>query len=251
MSVFASLLSAALAPHLASLDLCADEYLLAIAPRPAIASVSHLGHDPHDSALAARARGLSSNRGTLESLIGSGAKTLLSTRPLGRLDADLAARLGMQVVTLETGTPDTVANAVAIVGKLSGGEQAARRWMKRLDALRSGPRPPTTRALWIGPGGVGLSPSSPTARWLALAGIVPEASPAARGKIEAVLASDAPLLLESRYDTGNFSLASAWIHHPLVARDPRPRIEVDGRRFTCSGPLMLAEIERLRRQRAR
>ena len=50
MPVSASLLAASAGLRVASLDLCADEYLLLLARSGEIASVSRLSHDPADSA---------------------------------------------------------------------------------------------------------------------------------------------------------------------------------------------------------
>lgn len=246
MPAFASLASLALAGGIASLDLCADEYLLMFVPRERIASVSHLAASKDDNALAARAAGIPTNRGTMESLLASDANILLTTRPLGRLDRDLARRLGMRVVTLETGDPAAVARSVTQVAALAGASSAATAWHARLETLRARTPAARTKALWVGVGGVGQSPDGATARWLALAGIAPVAAVPGLSRVEQVIASDAPLILRNRYDAGHYSRAGAYLDHPLVRSAGRRQIAVDGRRFTCSGPLLLGEIERLK-----
>lgn len=244
MSVISLMLAAG---GIASLDLCADEYLLLLAPRERIASVTYLAASPGDNALSDRARGIATNRGSLESLLASNAKILLTTRPLGRFDERLAKRLGMRVVMLETGDPDAVARSVDTVAALAGTPSRARAWRARLGRLSARQPQRRTRALWVGVGGVGMSPEGSTARWLALAGIEPVAAPAGLSRVEQVVASRAPLVLRSRYDAGNYSRAGDYLDHPLVRRAGRSQIDVDGRRFTCSGPLLLDEIERLKR----
>lgn len=249
MPLFVSLASLALAPGgIASLDLCADEYLLMFAPRERIASVSFLAASPSDSALSDKARGIPTNRGTMESLLASDAKVLLTTRPLGRLDVELAGRLGMRVVTLETGGPDVVAASARRVAALAGSPDRALDWHRRLRALEARQPRKKTRALWIGTGGVGMGPDGPSARWLSFAGIEPVQAAPGLSRVEQVVTSDAPLILRSRYDAGNYSHAGAYLDHPLVRKSGRRQIDVDGRRFTCSGPLLLAEIERLKRE---
>lgn len=252
MPAFASLASLALVPGgIASLDLCADEYLLMFAPREKIASVSFLAASPSDSALSDLARGIPTNRGSMESLLASDAKILLTTRPLGRLDGELAARLGMRVVTLDTGGPDAVATSARRVAALAGSPERVSSWQKRFKAVQGRQPRVMTKALWIGVGGVGMAPDSATASWLAFAGIEPVAAPAGLSRVEQVVTSDAPLILRSRYDAGNYSRAGAYLDHPLVRKSGRRQIDVDGRRFTCSGPLLLDEIERLQREVAR
>lgn len=247
MPAFASLASLLLASGtIASLDLCADEYLLVFAKRDQIASVSVLAADPSDSVLHDRARGIPTNRGTLESLLSSGARTLLTTRPLARLDRKLAERLGMTVATLETGSPGAVSESVDTVAALTGRKDRARMWHGRLDQLRA--RVPANRreALWIGPGGIGMSADGAAAEWLAFAGIHPIATPPGLSRVEQVVTTRAPLVLRSDYRKGQFSFGSATLDHPLVRRAGSRQIVVDGRRFICSGPLLLDEIERLR-----
>ena len=82
-----------------SLDSCADQYVLALAPRPAIVGVSPRADAP-DSFLRARAVGLPQRRTTLEAVLG--ARPEVVVRQWGgdaRLTAALARR-GVQTVSL-------------------------------------------------------------------------------------------------------------------------------------------------------
>lgn len=248
---WAMMMAAAATGDLASLDLCADEYLLMLAPRTRIASISYLGASEEDNALAKRARGLPTNRGSLESLLESGAKTLLTTRPLGRLDSALAARLGMEVVTLQGGGPDAVASSVAKVARLAGNRPAAARWRNRLHELQASA--PTVRipALWIAPGGVGANPDGALADWLGLAGLAPVAARPGLSRVEQVVASTAPIVIRSHYRDDQYARSADFLEHPLVAKAGKLRLDVDGRRFVCGGPLMLGEIARLQKEMAR
>jgi iron complex transport system substrate-binding protein len=38
----------------------------------------------------------------------------------------------------------------------------------------------------------------------------------------------------------------AWLNHPIVRNAKSKRVEADGRAWTCMGPLVIAEVERLR-----
>lgn len=252
MPLFASLASLALGSGgIASLDQCADEYLLMLAPRERIASVSFLAASDGDNALSERAKGLPTNRGTLESLLASDAKILLTTRPLGWLDEKLAARLGMRVVMLETGKPDAVERSVKTVSNLAGAPERGAAWQRKLDALRRSAPQRRTRALWLGVGGVGVSRDGPTAAWLTFAGIDAVAAAPGLSRVEQVVSSNAPVILRSRYDADNYSRAGDYLDHPLVSSAGSHRIDVDGRRFTCSGPLMLDEVARIKEMLAR
>ena len=76
----ASLLAASVALKVASLDLCADEYLLLLARPAEIASVCRVAHDPADSVLWRAARHYPANRRELESVIAARPNLLLMSR---------------------------------------------------------------------------------------------------------------------------------------------------------------------------
>jgi iron complex transport system substrate-binding protein len=55
------------------------------------------------------------------------------------------------------------------------------------------------------------------------------------------------VLLRSAYRRGERSLGQSWLDHPLAKPKQSRIVTVDGRPWTCAGPLMLGEVERLRR----
>ena len=58
------------------------------------------------------------------------------------------------------------------------------------------------------------------------------------------------MLLRSDYRQDQYSRGQAWLAHPLAgARGASREVVTDGRRWTCMGPLLIEEIERLRRER--
>jgi iron complex transport system substrate-binding protein len=60
------------------------------------------------------------------------------------------------------------------------------------------------------------------------------------------------VLLRSDYRSGQYSGEQRWLSHPLAKRPRAARtIATDGRRWTCMGPPMIAEIERLRAESAK
>jgi iron complex transport system substrate-binding protein len=54
------------------------------------------------------------------------------------------------------------------------------------------------------------------------------------------------VLLRSTYRRSQPSLGQRWLDHPLARRSSARTIETDGRPWTCAGPLMVGEVERLR-----
>ncbi|QNN65903.1 ABC transporter substrate-binding protein [Sphingomonas rhizophila] len=249
MSVSASALAASAALRVASLDLCADEYLL-LAGRPdQIVSVSKIGRDPRDSVLAGMARRYPANDGSIESLLKKRPTLLISTGSGGAKSTRLlGARLGMQTLTLPyPASVDDVAKNFRKVATLLGNPDRANTFDRRLTSLK---RPTSAReAIFVSGGGLSLSPSSLPGQWMALAGLRQRSLPGARLTLEDLALRPPPVLLLSRYRPGQASIGQRWLSHPIVARAPSRKLIADGRRWTCAGPLMLDEIERLGRQR--
>lgn len=244
---FASLISliAAASPTFASLDLCADEYLLLLARRDQIASVSFLAMDEEETSLASSATGLAANDGSIESVVRKKPDVLLTTRPLSRGQEKLAKRLNMKVVTIPFAhSPDAVANNVRAVGKLVDHDARADEWMARFEQSKVQRHKPR-QMLWIGSTSTGLGPTN--SAWLNLAGIAIEQPKAGLSRIEQVAASSAPLLI-SNYRQDQYSRNAAWRDHPLIRKRMRGHEMVDGRAFTCGGPLMLDIVEELQSQ---
>ena len=246
MPVSASLWATSAALRVASLDLCSDEYLLLLARPSQIASVSRLSHDPADSPLWRSARRYPANRGDLESALARQPTLLLTMGGSGRATGAIARKLGIR--TLKLAFPATVADVDRTMRKVAGALGDARRadgWRRRLASLRTS-APPPVDAIYLTGGGDSLSPASLGAEWLGLAGLVQRPLSGGRASLETLALSPPAVLIRSTYRRAQPSLGQRWLDHPLV-RDIRSRkIDSDGRRWTCAGPLVLNEIERLR-----
>ena len=81
---------------------------------------------------------------------------------------------------------------------------------------------------------------------MALGGFRQRALPGARATLETLATRPPAVLLRSDYRRHQPSLGQRWLDHPLARRSAARRIDTDGRPWTCAGPLMVAEIERLR-----
>lgn len=251
MSAFALPLAfSAAALKVASLDLCADEYLMLLARDDQVASVSRVGRDPLDSAVADRAGRFPANDGTVESLIRNRPTIILTSGGGGgRSIGALARRLGIRTITLPYAqSPDDVGANMRRVAAAMGDERRAEPWIRRLRTLqRRVPAP--IDAAFVSSGGQSLGADSPGARWMRLAGYEQRDVPGGRLSLESMATRPPAVMLVSRYRPGQVSLSSRWFDHPIVARAPSRRIATDGRRWTCAGPSLLAEIERLRGRR--
>ena len=246
MPGFASL-SVASALKVASLNLCTDEYLLLLARPDEVASVTRLAQDPAESSLWRQARAFPGNRGSVEGVIATRPTLLLTMGGSGRSSGHLAQRMGVRTLDLPfAATIDDVATNMRRVATALGDVRRAEPWLKRLASLQRGTRPQRD-AIYLSGGGNSLSPGSPAVQWLALAGLRQRPLQGGKATLETLLVAPPAVVVRSDYRRGQMSQGMRWFDHPIVKRLEQRTISTDGRAWTCGGPLMVAEIERLRR----
>lgn len=239
-------LAFASATRIASLNLCTDEYVLALADPGQIASLSYLSGEAGDSARWREARRYQRNRGTLESALPARPTVVLTMGGAGRATGEIARRLGMRVVILQY--PRTIADVrsqVVVVGRLLGQQGKAATTLRAIDQLRAS-QPVAADAAFISGGGNSLSPQSLGAEWMRLAGYRQRALPNARLSLETIVAAPPKWLIRSDYRADEYSRQQAWLEHPLVQRLASRTIRTDGRAWTCGGLPMIDEVARLR-----
>ncbi|MCH8615360.1 hypothetical protein LZ016_04490 [Sphingomonas sp. SM33] len=243
----ASALAAALS--VASLNLCTDEYLLLLARPQEIASVSFLSQDPQESPLWRLARGHRPNRGSLEDVLAAKPDVVLTVGGGGRATSLIAGRLGMKVVDLPPAmSVNDVSANLARVAQALGDPSRAAAWQSRLTRLRATAPKAFTDGIWLGSGGSTLSVPSAGSEWLRLAGIRQRALSGDRVSLETLLVRPPSVLVESRYRSAQMSRGAVWLNHPIVRNVKAKRVSADGRAWTCMGPLLIGEVERLRAQ---
>lgn len=237
-----------LAARIASINLCTDEYLLLLARPQEIASVSFLSQQPDDSVLWRRARAHHVNYGSVEQVLPARPDLLLTMGGGGRAGALIAGRTGMRTVELRpaASVAEVRENLRKVAGML-GDPARANPWLQRIDALRRN-RPPRARdTIMLSGGGRSLRPGSAGVEWLRLAGFAQRPLPSGRASLETLLVRPPAVLIESNYRRSQASAAVRWLDHPIVRNAGTRRITTEGRAWTCMGPMMIAEIERLRR----
>jgi len=79
-----------------------------------------------------------------------------------------------------------------------------------------------------------------------LAGLTQRQVAGGRVSLEDLLVRPPTVLIQSRYRAGQMSHGTAWLNHPILRSAKSRRLKVDGRAWTCMGPLVIPEIERLR-----
>lgn len=235
------------AVSVASLNLCTDEYLLLLARPQEIASVSFLSQDPQESPLWKLARGHHSNRGSLEDVIAEKPKSVLTMGGGGRATSLIAHRMGIRAIDLRpAGAIDDVAFNFKVVASALGDPGRARPWLKRLARLRATAPIKARDAIWLGGGGQTIGVPSVGADWMRLAGLAQRPLMGDRVSLETLLVRPPAVLVQSIYRHGEFSRGTEWLDHPIVRNARVRRLQADGRAWTCMGPLVVDEIERLR-----
>jgi iron complex transport system substrate-binding protein len=260
MRAFASLLAISLAlasapagaapRRVASLNLCTDELVLLLAAPGQIVSVTHLAQQEVETMLWRRARAYEGNDGSLLSVIAARPDLIVTMGGGARDRARIAPRLGIPTLDLPFASSfGDVAENIARLATALGRPQAGEALIRRMAALiRSRPRA-RRDAIWLGSGGRTVSADGLEAQWMALAGLGQRAMQGDRVSLETLLTRPPAILLRSDYRAGQYSNGQRWLSHPAARRATRARtIVTDGRSWTCMGPLLVGEIERLRRE---
>jgi len=235
--------------RVASLNLCTDELLLALAAPGQIASVTHLSQEEAETPLWRQAQRYRRNDGSLLSVAGLRPDLVLTMGGGARDRTRIAQRLGVNVVDLPF--PSSIAaieQGIATVAMALGREAEGRRMLGRIAALKR-TRPATAaETIWLGGGGRSVGANGIAAQWMRLAGFRQRPLRGDLVSLEQLLVRPPAILLRSDYRSGQYSGEQRWLAHPLAQGTQRSRaIATDGRRWTCMGPLMIDEVRRLRK----
>ena len=234
----------------ASLNLCSDELVLAIAEPEQIVSVTHLAQDPLESRLWRQARPYPRNDGSLLSIATLRPDIVVTMGGGVRDQQRIASRLGTRLITLPyPQSLDGVQSNIRTVARALGRTQAGEVLVRRMTALRSTAPKRQVDAIWLGGGGRTVPAAGLQAQWMRLAGLRQRQVQEDRVSLETLLAAPPAILLRSDYRSGQYSAAQRWLRHPLARRAKGGRtIATDGRSWTCMGPALIDEIIRLRRE---
>lgn len=239
--------------RVASLNLCTDELLLLLAGPKQIASVTHLAQNPAETPLWRHARRYPQNDGSLMSVAGQRPDLVLTMGGGARDRARIAGRLGIR--TLDLPFPQSLADierGIAAVAASLGRPRAAAPVLRRIAGLRRTAPRSGVDTIWLGGGGRSVAATGLAAQWMALAGLRQRPLVGDRVSLEQLLTRPPAILLRSDYRSGQYSGEQRWLAHPLARGTRRSRTVVtDGRLWTCMGPLLAREAERLRAEAAR
>lgn len=233
-----------------SLNLCADQLVLALADPGQIAALSPFAADPASSAAAAEATAYPRTRGTVEEALALGADLVF----LGPLDRPGAGRLlAARGVPLERmAFPSSLEEAKAIIRRMAGllghperGEALA----ARLDAAlhREGPK---LTALPYERRGYASGPRSMLGDAMERAGFVHAAPETGLGgfvSLERLVALRPDMLVLNDPPASVADQGSALLVHPALARlyPPERRVSVPAVLTVCPGPGLVEAVERM------
>lgn len=230
--------------RVASLNLCTDELLLALAAPGQISSLTHLSHDRRESAYWRMARPYRINSGTILSIAKDRPDLIVTMGGGGRDGVGLARAIGARFLDLPF--PATVADVERGVFTLAhalGRERQGAALNARIrQTLQSTPSRQVS-SVFVGSAGRSMAPTGAGAEWMAAAGYRQTALAGDRLSRETLLRSPPLTLLVSDYRMDQYSRSDLV----PVARARDRRIMTDGRRWTCMGPSLVQEVLRLRR----
>jgi iron complex transport system substrate-binding protein len=215
-------------PTVASINVCADQHVLALADPEQILTVSWLAADPEESLFAAEARRHTLNYGTAEELLKFTPDLVLAgiyTSPFTRA---MLRRLGYRVVELapETSVAD-IARNVRLVAELVGQSARGESLVAQLHAdARSIEASRPARALAtvvVRPGGFTVGVDNLSHELLVLAGLRNVAAEQGLDRwgslsMEGLLRSAPELIVLTGYRSAQPSLANAVLEHPALRR---------------------------------
>jgi len=246
---FASLLAASAGLRVASLNLCTDELLLALAEPQQIVSVTHLSQQPLEFASWRQARRYPKNDGSLLSVVGQRPDLVLTMGGGVRDQAHIARRLGIRVVDLPyPASIGDIEAAITTVARAVGQPANGQRLNARIEMLKRTRPASAPDTIWLGGGGRSVAATGLSAEWMALAGFRQRTLVGDRVTLEQLLVKPPAILLRSDYRAGQYSGEQRWMTHPLAKGTNKSRtIPTDGRAWTCMGPSMIDEVLRLRK----
>ena len=235
--------------RVASLNLCTDELVLLLADKRQLVSVSKLGGDSNETPVAGLATGLHRNSGRMESVAGLTPDLVITGGGANRYAAEMAKRLGTRVVDVPP--PQNIGEirrnirtVAAALGHPARGEVL----VAKLDADLGAVPKHATSAMLLSGGGYTVRTDSLAAELLRHAGLKQQSFPTERVPLDLLLADPPEVIVVTRYRSHQASLHQMWLAHPALRRLPATTriIQIDGRPWSCQGPLAAAGIARLR-----
>jgi iron complex transport system substrate-binding protein len=249
-------------PTVASLNLCTDQLVLALADDAQIRTLSWLSADPEESLLAARAADFPLNYGTAEEVLRFDPDVVVVGTLTSAFARSLLERLGYRVV--EIPPAESIDDIVSDIERIAAAIGQPARGAAAVDALRAreaklARTAPARRvgAVVLRPGGFTVGRGTLADELMALAGL--DNLAADRGldrwgslSVETLVRSAPELLILARYRGDEPSLANGVFEHPAVARLGRhaASLVIQGAEWSCGLPQSLDSVAAMQRAAA-
>jgi iron complex transport system substrate-binding protein len=215
-------------PTVASINVCADQHVLALADPEQILTVSWLAADPEESLFAAEAQRHTLNYGTAEELLRFAPDVVLAGTYTSPFTRTMLRRLGYRVVELEpeTSVADierNVRRVAELVGQPTRGERLIATMHDDVRAIEANRPARSLATVIVRPGGFTVGADSLSHELLALAGLRNVAAEQGLDRwgslsMEALVRSAPELIVLTGYRSTQPSLANAVLEHPALRR---------------------------------
>jgi iron complex transport system substrate-binding protein len=243
----------------ASINLCADQHVLALADPEQIASVSWLAADPDESLFAVEAARYPHNHGAAEELLALTPDVVIAGTYTSPFTRALLRRLGYPVIELEpeASVEDIERNVRTVahaIGQDARGERAIERLrteLRAIDARRPSVAPAT---VVVRPGGFTVGAGTLADDLMHRAGMRNVAAEQGLDRwgslsMEALLRSGSELIVRTGYRTAQPSLANAVLEHAALTtlEGARATVTVPAALWSCGLPRSLESAQLLQR----
>jgi len=246
-------------PTVASINVCADQHVLALADPEQILTVSWLAADPEESLFATEALAHTLNYGTAEELLKFAPDVVLAGTYTSPFTRSLLRRVGYRVLELEpeNSVADIERNVRLVaqaVGHAERGEEVIKALRADAHALAANRPTQPLAAVIVRPGGFTVGAGSLATELLGLAGLRNVA--AERGldrwgslSMEALLRSAPEVIVLTGYRSTQPSLANAVLDHPALRTlaAAQRSVTVPSALWACGLPRSLESVALLRR----
>ena len=250
-------------PTIASINVCADQHVLALADADQILTVSWLAADPEESLFAREAERHTLNYGTVEELLKLAPDVVLAGTYTSPFTRTMLRRLGYRVVELapEASVADIEHN-VRLVAEVAGHVERGERLIATMHAAVHGlqvARPARALAtVIVRPGGFTVGAGSLANELLYLAGLRNVAAEQGLDRwgslsMEALLRSGPELIVLTGYRSSQPSLANAVLEHPALQGldSARHTVTVPSALWSCGLPGSIEAAALLQRAASR
>ena len=255
--------SAETLPTIASINVCADQHVLALADADQILTVSWLAADPEESLFAREAERHTLNYGTVEELLKLAPDVVLAGTYTSPFTRTMLRRLGYRVVELapEASVADIERNVrlvAEVVGHVERGERVITAMYAAVHRLEVARPARSLPAVIVRPGGFTVGADSLANELLYVAGLRNVAAEQGLDRwgslsMEALLRSGPELIVLTGYRSSQPSLANAVLEHPALQRldAARHTVTVPSALWACGLPASIEAAALLQRAAGR